>query len=348
MGLFSVCTAFFNDPVSNAEALYASLLAQDAEWEWVVADDFSEDDSTREWLQDLSSRDRRVRYVLQSSKMEFMRNPAPFADGDYVFHIDSDDLVFPGYLSLCERHFDRFPEVGVILCASVYEDQHGSFQMFQQHAFEGAINFLGRCWRRSLGPDLGFMPEGFFTYCNDMFIVRALSVSSQTLVIPRVFVRYMQFKTESTGGYVPFGSRMPKSEGHEAAALKSYWDFMDWYSPREQKREGIFPLYHGISELAMALWPMFLFGASGSVSMVGFGHVPEWQRQLLEEAYFGFCFHWGDRQEGSVAVFAPGARIEDVPGISFFPGGHGFEQAAGELGPCAAYFHGESRWLVRR
>lgn len=28
MGLFSVCAAFFNDPVSNAEALYASLLAQ--------------------------------------------------------------------------------------------------------------------------------------------------------------------------------------------------------------------------------------------------------------------------------------------------------------------------------
>jgi len=45
MARFSICTSFFNDDAYRARSLYESLLRQDADWEWVVTDDFSEDPS---------------------------------------------------------------------------------------------------------------------------------------------------------------------------------------------------------------------------------------------------------------------------------------------------------------
>lgn len=350
MAVFSVCTAFFNDSVSDAEALWESIKIQGVDFEWVVTDDFSEDASARVWLLELAGRDSRVRYVEQERKMQFMRNPAPFALGEYVFHIDSDDLVFPGYLSQCERAFSRFPEVGVVLANSVFVDQRGNFTRYQQHGLNGMC-FLGRCWRRSLGPDLSsVLGDGFFTLCNDMFIVRALEASCSTLILPRVFIRYREHIAEETGRYEPFGSRMSLGERHLELHEQSLSMFMEWYEPRRIRGEGIFRLYDPIEPLTRALWPFAEMPFFERVFMQGFSHVPEWHRLLLEELYPERSFQWGGDPDGCLRVCSPGSDMGGTgPLLACFPPGSDeeFAQAFSQIGPHLFVEHSGWIWLMR-
>ena len=302
---FSIVTSFFRDSVSDAEALYSSICAQRADWEWAVTDDFSEDPSVRDWLLDLSARDARVRYVEQERKMQVLLAPGRAALGELVLQIDSDDLMLPGYLELLDSAFARFPEVGVAVCAGQVVDQHGSFLLYQRHSSEdmsigGQVCYLGRCWRRELDPCLEeFLGEGFRTFCHDLFIVGHVSARAGLMVIPRPFVRYRQHIGDS--GYEPFGARGGGSEMRQAHA-ESYTRFLEYYSPRKRAADGLFVRHEPVADLALLLLPAHHL-LSGRVCMVGFSE-PAWRRLLLEELYGEQEFSWSQEPEpGSLCVY---------------------------------------------
>lgn len=290
---FSICTAFFNDEIVNVDSLYQSILKQNVEWEWVVTDDFSENPVVKDYLISLSSKDSRVRYVEQTHKMQFMRNPSIFAKGEFVFHIDSDDLVYPGYLELCDRMFFRFPEVGIILTGGHFVSQHGRFRSYGLHR-EDAICFLGRCWRRNIEIDFtGIIEDNFFTLCNDMFIVRYLSLKTRLLVIPRIFIKYREFVNDDDN-YKPFGHRIGLSDELMLSHEKSSSQFLDYYYRVRQPHNGLFPYFESISNLTTSLWPLHdKPDGSSKIRMVGFS-VENWQQVLLQDLYFDMEISWGD------------------------------------------------------
>lgn len=321
MARFSICTAFFNDVVSRVSELYESLLLQQVDWEWVVTDDFSEDPSVREMLLALASEDSRVRYVYQDHKMQFLRNPAPFAKGEFVFHIDSDDLVYPGYLPICQKLFDRFPDVGVILCNGHVVNQRGFFVRYHEHMptmrrpgvtgdNSASICFLGRCWRRSIEIDFsGIIEDRFFTTTNDFYLVKYLNTKTRMLVVPRNMIRYSLFVDEEEN-YKPFGSRgIEIDEELSSRQERGFSQFMEYYESNKQPLDGLFPYYESIPKLYMPLYPIHMFDVE-KIRFIGFG-ATECEKMLLEDLYAEKSISWGDSyEEGALNILNSEERIE--------------------------------------
>jgi hypothetical protein len=296
MKKFSICTSFFNDEISNVDSLYGTILNQNVDWEWVVTDDFSENTEVKDYLILLSQKDDRVRYINQTHKMQFMRNPSEFAEGEFVFHIYSDDLVYPGYLELCEKMFNRFPDVGVILTGSKFVSQHGVFRSYNVHKHrEGMICFLGRCWRRSIEIDFtGIIEDNFFTVSNDMFIVNELCLKTRLLIIPRIFIEYREFLNED-GNRKPFGHRLELSNVLMESHGRAIGQFLEYYNNNRKDNDGLFPYFEAIKKITTGLWPIHNI-PNNKIRFVGFSLEP-WQQILLQDLYFDKIISYGDTLE---------------------------------------------------
>jgi len=106
----SIVTSYYNCE-KYIEEQSSSILSQSYEnWEWVIADDFSED-NTKQKLIELQKKDSRIRLVNLSRKKELWWNPQLFAVGDIVCHIDGDDAILPGTFERLKYYFEKFPEV---------------------------------------------------------------------------------------------------------------------------------------------------------------------------------------------------------------------------------------------
>jgi glycosyltransferase involved in cell wall biosynthesis len=318
MKKFSICTQFFKDTTKNVDDLYECIKLQKVDWEWVVTDDFSEDDTVMKYLIDLSKKDRRVRYVTQSHKMEFLRNPSLFAKGEYVFHIDSDDLVLPGYLEQCQRIFERFPEVGVILATGRYVNQDGLFRGYVQHQ-DNCISFLGRTWRNSIEINLSeILEDEFFTTSNDLFLVKYLNTKTKMIVLPRTYIQYRSFEIQ--GQYKAFGERMEVNNTHLEKNQESLSQFSKFYEENKQKYDGIFPVYEGIDKLTKALYPVHMFECD-KINFLGF-NLKSWQMSLLEELYFDKeIFYSHESRADSVNILCQSFPVvieEGLKYIAFF------------------------------
>jgi hypothetical protein len=300
MKKFSVCTSFFNDEIVNVDSLYSAILNQNVDWEWVVTDDFSKNPKVKDYLILLSQKDSRVRFVNQTHKMQFMRNPSEFAEGEFIFHIDSDDLVYPGYLELCEKMFSRFPEVGVILTGAKFVSQHGIFRSYNIHKHrEGMISFLGRCWRRSFEIDFtGIIEDNFFTVSNDMFIVNYLCLKTRLLIIPRIFIQYREFLNEKES-YKPFGHRLDLSNELMESHGRTIGKFLEYYNINKQDNDGLFPYFESIKKLTTTLWLIHNAPNDYKINFVGFSLEP-WQKILLQDLYFDRQITYNDDLQDNV------------------------------------------------
>lgn len=96
-GLVSIITPTFNASKYIAE-VYASLLAQShPDWEWLVTDDYSSDD-TLKILYEISLNDIRVKVDCNSTNLgaAVTRNKSiSRARGEYIAFLDSDDIWLP-------------------------------------------------------------------------------------------------------------------------------------------------------------------------------------------------------------------------------------------------------------
>jgi hypothetical protein len=344
---FSICTAFFNDSIDRAQNLWNCIERQEGSWEWVVTDDFSEDNSVKNWLINLSNIDDRVRYVEQNKKMEFMKNPTPFANGEFVLHVDSDDILYDGYLDVCKEMFNRLPDVGMILCTANVCDQHGGYLRYQQHNFLNAVCLIGRCWRKSLDFSFdGILEDNFFTLCNDLFIVGMVSLKSKVLVIPRVFVKYRLF-VKDDGDTKPFGERMDISEEQKQSHERNYHKFFDYFKSISNETivaKDTHPFFSTIQSIALSLLPTHNF-TNKKFNMIGFDFNQE-EEELIKILYsdkeFNFskeictdCLniiapHWrGSINYSNVAIFSFASETNDLEWLRSQLGGYAFMNFCG-------------------
>ena len=93
------------------EELAESVFSQSYDnWEWTLADDFS-DDGTLDKLHKLQNRDSRVKIAYPKHKKEVWWNPQKFASGDIVCHLDADDKLLLNAFEIVNHYFTIFPEV---------------------------------------------------------------------------------------------------------------------------------------------------------------------------------------------------------------------------------------------
>jgi glycosyltransferase involved in cell wall biosynthesis len=211
MPRFSIVTSFFGDDPSYIYRLYECAKAQNVDWEWVVTDDFSDNPETDKTLIEISKADSRVRRIIQTEKRQFFRNPSLYAKGEFVFHIDADDLYHPSYLEDCESWFDRLPEVVCILSASRWIKKSGVIERYFTHnpflnpfMLNGRVmpplNYLGRVWRNNIKIDWSgiFPDETQMIRMNDKYIVNYLSTKGEVLCLPRCYIEYETAKVSNS------------------------------------------------------------------------------------------------------------------------------------------------------
>jgi autotransporter strand-loop-strand O-heptosyltransferase len=118
----SIITSFYNCG-RYIDQMADSILSQTYDnWEWIVCDDFSTDD-TREKVLQLPKRDARIRLVEPKHKKEIWWNPQIHATGEIVCPIDGDDVILPRTFEKIVHYFNFFPDAVLMhFNANKYQD----------------------------------------------------------------------------------------------------------------------------------------------------------------------------------------------------------------------------------
>ena len=105
----SLVTSCYNAD-SYLKELAESVFFQNYDhWEWILADDFSAD-NTRTVIEELKIKDSRIKIVEPKHKKEIWWNPQLHATGEIVCHLDADDVILPGTFDKIIHYFNLFPE----------------------------------------------------------------------------------------------------------------------------------------------------------------------------------------------------------------------------------------------
>jgi glycosyltransferase involved in cell wall biosynthesis len=233
MPVFSIVTSFYNEPIKYIERLYNQILLSGVDWEWVVTNDFSGDDDIEEKLLDLAKKDLRVRKIIQGEKQEIFRNPSLYCRGEFIFHIDGDDLFHPLYLQHAKNWFEKFPDVVCILSGAKYAAENDAVIRFQNddplltpHEKRGvyypSASYLGRIWRSSVKIDFSkiFPDQKKIIRFNDKFIVDYLSSKGDILFLPRNYMIYTMRANSN--------SRKERPENEKLLAQNTLEEFNTW------------------------------------------------------------------------------------------------------------------------
>lgn len=193
---FTFITSFYKT-YNNIDAQYESIKNQTyTNWEWVVTDDFS-DDGSREKLIDISSKDRKVKFVEQSKKKEVFYNPHWFCkDAEYIVELGSDDLLSPKTLEIYSHFLTKFPDVIMVSSRANSFREDGGWNNFEVRDFKDCKNMLCgnilylKCWKNIL-TDFDFNPGDWMNYFyNDLVFNTYLEEHGKVLLIPRSLYYY--------------------------------------------------------------------------------------------------------------------------------------------------------------
>ncbi len=125
-GLVSVIVPVYNRPDMLRQAV-ASVLAQTyADYEIIIVDDESTDDTPRV-IEELRARDPRIRSLRRPNGGPGLAREAGrvVARGEFIQYLDSDDLLLPRKLELQVAALRTHPGAGVAYGPIVYRDAHG-------------------------------------------------------------------------------------------------------------------------------------------------------------------------------------------------------------------------------
>lgn len=189
---FTIVTSFYNGSkfVSN---LYEKIKAQTyTNWEWVITDDFSSDNS-RDLLLDICKKDKKVKYVEQKEKKEMFYNPQKFCrNAEVIIQADQDDYPLPKALEVYHHFFTKFPDTIAITCCGNIFKETGEWMNFHSPDYTdkpnmacGYLTYL-RAWRNNPNIHYDFNPNNWMKYYyNDLSILCTLEEQGKILNLPR-------------------------------------------------------------------------------------------------------------------------------------------------------------------
>jgi len=117
--MVSIFTCTYNTREEDLSRAYKSIQEQSyVDWEWVVFDDSNDNGKTFDMLEQVASKDVRVRVHKQHRHSgiigEVKYNAAMLCNGDILIEMDHDDELTENALMDVVKGFDRFPEVGFV------------------------------------------------------------------------------------------------------------------------------------------------------------------------------------------------------------------------------------------
>jgi len=117
--LVSVLMTSFNREKYIAFAIESVLKSTYKNFELIIVDDASEDETVKIAKQYAAEYDRITVYVNEKNLGDYPnRNKvATFAKGKYLKYVDSDDYIYPNGLEIMVNSMEQFPDAGFGLCS---------------------------------------------------------------------------------------------------------------------------------------------------------------------------------------------------------------------------------------
>jgi glycosyltransferase involved in cell wall biosynthesis len=224
--LISVCVPMYNNGATIARCL-RSILDQDGDFEILVVDDCSSDDSVAIAATMLRPGDRLVSNESNLGQLPNHQRCLELARGRYIQFVHCDDYLLPGALQTLARFFDN-PTVGIAFAPRrvvtddlkwlrAGETLHTHFRKLEEYndglslvrqmastAF--ALNWIGEptsvMFRRRVALDAG----GFRTDCSDELELwlRLLLRSAACFVPEELAVRHQRVITDDVWASIPW------------------------------------------------------------------------------------------------------------------------------------------------
>jgi glycosyltransferase involved in cell wall biosynthesis len=149
--LISVLITSYNRQAFIAEAIESVLISTFSNFELIIVDDNSNDD-TFTIAEKYATNDKRIRLFKNQKNLGQFGNrnkAASYATGKYLKYVDSDDIIYPYSLKMMVDALESFPEAGLAFCLTCGPCKKplpyliSSEEALQQHFFEGGLLFCG-------------------------------------------------------------------------------------------------------------------------------------------------------------------------------------------------------------
>lgn len=206
-------------PVKNGEKFIAeaidSIRSQSMDdWELIVIDDCSEDNSVQ--IAE-SFGDSRIRLVSASRPLGIagaLNRGIQLANGQFLARLDSDDLSHPKRLKTQVEYMFLFPEVGLLgtwfetleEAPLIARHPPDSSSIYLTMLFGNPICHSSVMMRKALLRDFNLWYDETIPTCEDYDLWQRISEVSELEIIPEVLVQYRVHSnqtTEQVSGYKP-------------------------------------------------------------------------------------------------------------------------------------------------
>ena len=129
--LVSVIVPCFNSGAFLTEALNSVLVQTYSNWECIIVDDCSEDD-TSDIAAAFVNKDGRFSYIKQANQGPSIarNNGIASSEGTFILPLDSDDIIEPTYLEKAMDYFNDHPDTKLVYCrADRFGEDHGEWRL---------------------------------------------------------------------------------------------------------------------------------------------------------------------------------------------------------------------------
>jgi glycosyltransferase involved in cell wall biosynthesis len=149
--LVSVLMTAYNREKYIAEAIESVLASTYQNWELIIVDDQSMD-NTLKIVKTLEEKDKRIRVFQNEKNLGDYSNrnkAANYAKGKYLKYLDADDIIYRHALEVMVNSMEQFPEAGLGTQVNIreYPEPYPTLlsgeEVYQKHFLEGGLLLSG-------------------------------------------------------------------------------------------------------------------------------------------------------------------------------------------------------------
>lgn len=199
--LVSVLMTVYNREKYIAEAIKSIINSTYTNWELIIVDDKSKDDSV-EIAKSYADKDPRIQVYVNKNNLGDYPNrnkAASYAKGKYLKYVDADDIIYPYGLEQLVYYMEQFPKAGYGLCSlmqdklKIFPFQLGPREAYQRHYFEEPL-FHKAPLSSIINKDVFFKVGGFSgkQHLGDFEMWNLLSQNYGVVLMPIGIVWYRE------------------------------------------------------------------------------------------------------------------------------------------------------------
>ena len=248
--LISVLMTAYNREKYIAEAIESVLFSTYQNWELIIVDDYSTD-NTIAIAKEFEKKDQRIRVYINEKNLGDYPNrnkAARYAKGKYLKYLDSDDKIFADGLEYCVTQMEKFPNASIGLVTFKKMDRNSAFAMpgsnvIENHFFKEASLGIGptgciikrECFEHSKGFDTRFK------VASDNYFNIQMALIGDVVFMPYQFFYYRQHEGQeinNSEGYLVYNFLYSK-ELFENNKLPLNADKIAYLKRKLQKRHSV-------------------------------------------------------------------------------------------------------------